>query len=251
MSIFKQNSRFSVLAEDISIKEIKNNNKKPENRLKNEENSFKKTYNDKPYNSERNSLTNKYSKEQLERRAIEEQNRAKIEREKLAETLSIDKFPELFIKQNTTTNTSFMDKLKTQIDIKPTESDELNDEYKNLKPGWTSIKKDNLTNKLLIVSKPSLEYNFIKPEKTEQELCYDVLNALCDLHERRTTEYIDLYGYDNWEKTFRFQNYDYDWVDRLDEKYEEENKKMMEMEDDPDKSNYVTDSDRYNKYWEL
>jgi len=277
-NIFKQNSRFKSLTEDISTsKEInKNNNNKQknnkinetenrstieENTFKRQENTFKKSYNEKSYNRERNSLTNKYSKEQIERFALEDKNRKeeaeKLEKERLTQALSIDKFPELFVKNKTedttytttttttTTTTSFMDKLKASFDIKNDNLDPLNEEYINLKPGWTSIKKDKLTNNITIVIKPSL---YIKPEpESESEMAYEVLNALCDLHERRTDQYIEEYGYDTWDKTFRYQDYDYDWVDKLDQEYEAEMEKMMMEEDDPD---YITDPDRYNKYWE-
>ena len=132
--------------------------------------------------------------------------------------------PNTSIATTKTTTISFMDKLKGSVDINNDKQDPLNEEYINLKSGWTSIKKDKLTNNLIIVIKPSLyiETESESESESESEMGYEVLNALCDLHERRTAHYIEEYGYDTWEKTFRYPNYDYDCVDKLDEKYEAE-----------------------------
>lgn len=249
-NIFKTNSRFAILAEDISttIKETnqgnKNNNKKEdklkiqENSMKDKNNSFKKTNdNDR---EERKQLSNRYINEQNERRLIEEKNikqqAEKVKNEKLTESLSIDNFPELFskiqIKESSSTYTSFLDKLNASVNTKKNKNNNDNDhvideEYENLKPGWMIIKKDLLTRQTKMKMKPYLTSLDVKPEKSQQEISYDVLNALCELHENRTKKYIELYGYDNWEKTFIFTNYDYEWVDKLDEQYEEEIKSKL------------------------
>jgi len=64
----------------------------------------------------------------------------------------------------------------------------------------------------------------------ERKLCNDIINSLVLLHEKRTNEYIELWGYDEWEKNFRFPNYDYEYFNKLDELYEEE----LEMENEFD-----------------
>jgi hypothetical protein len=105
-NIFKQNSRFGTLAEEASLTKDpkKNNNKNNKNKInddrfkieedkgqentfksesnsfKSEGNSFKKSYDDRPqmnYNNgyQRNSLTNRESKETIERRALDEKLR--------------------------------------------------------------------------------------------------------------------------------------------------------------------------------
>jgi hypothetical protein len=68
--------------------------------------------------------------------------------------------------------------------------------------------------------------------KMEESNPYLVLEALCMLHERRTNQYIEDYGYEEYEKNFRFPNYDYDYFDKLDELEEEEEEE--EEEDDID-----------------
>jgi hypothetical protein len=38
-----------------------------------------------------------------------------------------------------------------------------------------------------------------------------------------------MWGYDNWEKMFRFPNYDYDYFKRLDEEDEEDEEDAAEI----------------------
>lgn len=294
-NIFKQNSRFGSLAEEASLtKDPKKNNNKnnknkinedrfkieedkpkdgegspknennsfknPVNSFKSEGNSFKKSYDDRPqmnYNNgyQRNSLTNRESKESIERRALEEKLRKeeadKIEEERLAKALSIDNFPTLGKKENKSTkepaNNSFLAKLKNSIenDKKQTEV-KIQEEKKKPKPGWAVISKDPLT------GRSKIEYGELpldkKPAKTENEMAYDVLCALCDLHERRTQEFIDLYGYDTWEKTFKSPNWreEEEYLERMDEEYEA----LMASDDDDDYNEEEDYTNENDKYWE-
>jgi len=282
-NIFKQNSRFGSLAEEASLtKDPKKNNNKnnknkinddrfkieedkgQENTFKSESNSFKKSYDDRPqmnYNNgyQRNSLTNRESKETIERRALDEKLRKeendRIEEERLVKALSIDNFPTLGKKENKNTNetnnNSFLAKLKNSIenDKKQAEIKEAEIKRENMlkpKPGWAVISKDTLT------GRSKIEYGDPvvpkKPEKTENEMAYDVLCALCDLHERRTQEFIDLYGYDTWERTFKSPNWreEEEYLERMDEEYEA----LMASDDEyeyDEEDDYTTEND---KYWE-
>jgi hypothetical protein len=282
-NIFKQNSRFGSLAEEASLtKDPKKNNNKnnknkinddrfkieedkgQENTFKSESNSFKKSYDDRPqmnYNNgyQRNSLTNRESKETIERRALDEKLRKeendRIEEERLVKALSIDNFPTLGKKENKNTNetnnNSFLAKLKNSIenDKKQAEIKEAEIKRENMlkpKPGWAVISKDPLT------GRSKIEYGDPvvpkKPEKTENEMAYDVLCALCDLHERRTQEFIDLYGYDTWERTFKSPNWreEEEYLERMDEEYEA----LMASDDEyeyDEEDDYTTEND---KYWE-
>lgn len=270
-NIFKKNSRFGALAEETStIKEIKKNNKKKDtinkinedmfkievNSFKSDNNSFRKSLDNRPktnYNNgyQRNSLTNRESNEVIEMRALEEklkkEHEEKIEQERVAKALSIDNFPTLGKKdsknKDETNNNSFLTKLKISI-----KNDKIEAKLKHVvkekpKSGWVVISRDLLT------GRNKIEYSEfmtpIKPEKTENEIAYDILYALCDLHERRTEEFIDLYGYDTWEKTFKTLNWEEEerYFDILDEEYEAQ---MTEDEEYEDKDEY-NDND---KYWE-
>ena len=276
-NIFKQNSRFGALAEEASVKDHKKNNNKNKNKInedkiKNEEdkgevnsfksdsNSFKRSFDDRRqmnYNNgyQRNSLTNRESKENIERRALEEKLRKeehdKIEAERVAKALSIDNFPTLGKKENKNTNetnnSSFLAKLKNSIENDKKQHEiKIEESKKNPKPkpGWVVISKDPLTGSNKIeYSEPHVNK---KHEKTENEMVYDVLCALCDLHERRKQEYIELYGYDTWEKTFKSPNWkeEEEYLERMDEEYEA---RMAEEDEDDYEEEDCTENDRY---WE-
>jgi hypothetical protein len=72
--------------------------------------------------------------------------------------------------------------------------------------------------------------NFVLNKQTNSKSEYAVLEALVNLHNKRTQEYIDMWGYETWEKLYRYQNYDYDYFDRLDEEYEEYEEQLEEDE---------------------
>ena len=91
----------------------------------------------------------------------------------------------------------------------------------HIKPGWVEIKRDAKTRKIVTSVNPVANSDNNVSTNSEN----NVLNALAYLYERRTNEYIELWGYDEWEKTFRFPNYDYNYFNNLDELYE----KKMEM----------------------
>ena len=248
---FKTNSRFNMLVHDTSISKVMKKNKKNElDKKKVEEksfrsddiNSFKRPSNDDNRN-QRNSLTNRYNKEQIDRISMEDkkkrEDKKKLDADKISHALSIENFPSLgkIHKDNTSTtvtnNTSFLAKLNTVIH----DDTKYNDD---LEPGWVSVTKDPLTGKTKMTHKPPYSPS-LKQVKGEIEMACDVLYGLCNLHEERTTEYINLYGYDIWEKNFRYYDYDYDWVDKLDEEYELEMDKLYQR----DKDDYISDQDLY------
>jgi hypothetical protein len=282
-NVFKQNSRFGSLADEASLTKDpkKNNNKNNKNKInedrfkveedkpkdgegspknetnsfKSENNSFKKSYDDRPqmnYNNgyQRNSMTNRESKETIERRALDEKIRKeehdKMESERLAKALCIDNFPTLGKKENNNTketNNNFLAKLKNSIENDKKQNEiKIKEDIKKPKPGWATISRDPLT------GRSKLEYGEsplkTKPEKTENEMAYDVLCALCDLHERRTKEYIDLHGYDNWERTFKSPNWEEEeaYLERMDDEYE------AQIASDDDE--YEDDINENDRYWE-
>jgi len=234
-NIFKSNSRFAILGEDNKEqkkKQIKDNNSKENNEF----NRFKRTQNDRPARN----YDNSYFKEQKERRLKEEQLQNELEKkareEKKQENLSINNFPELAVKkvnQSETQCIKYSEIVKTKTVNKP-QVETVDTEYEELKPGWCLIKKDKNTGKIITKYKETLTP---KPrEKTEQEIGLDIINALVKLYERQKEDYINMWGYDTWEKMYRFPNYDYEYFDKLDELYEE-------MENDNDANYY--DQDEY------
>ena len=114
-----------------------------------------------------------------------------------------------------------MEKLnKEGEEIKNTDKD-----LENLKPGWVLLKRDSVTGITIIKTHPKTYIEENKVEKSEHEIGMDIINALVEVHEKRTNEYIDNYGYDEWERMFKFP----DWRER--EAYLEEMEEMEEMEE--------------------
>ena len=145
----------------------------------------------------------------------------------------MESFPEL-VKINTSkiiSTTDFMKKLKSNVKVVEPVKHEV-------KPGWTELTLDSLTKQTImtssIVAKPLPIF--------EQDLVYEVFEGLANLHEKRTAEYIDRWGEDEWERMFLFQNYDYYYFEKLDEIYEKNN---PDSEDEYD--SFLEENDEYWK----
>jgi hypothetical protein len=149
------------------------------------------------------------------------EDRNKIDERRVKDTLSIENFPELVAPKsvtlkNTNIDKSFSEKLQSVVENKET-VDSIETDYKNLRQGWSLMKKEN--NKITIKSKDLFSAIQNKPE---DGLANEVLDTLVELHENRTHNYIEMWGYEEWEKIFEFPNYDYSYFDKLDELYYEE-----------------------------
>ncbi len=90
----------------------------------------------------------------------------------------------------------------------------------------------------------------------EQQMAYEVLNGLCDIYERRTAMYIERYGYDAWERTFKFEGWEEEeaYNQKLDDDYEawlekEEEREQEEEEKKEREEEYLANNDRYTNYW--
>jgi hypothetical protein len=225
--MFKDNSRFASL-----IEEKPKNNKKTDN---NKKSSIENKKNEEPKNNEFNLFKNNEHRDNYsfkknydnindEReeyiKKIEE-NRKKEEEEKKKNALDIESFPVLYditkqkiveIEEN---KMNFIEKIgKQNIEEKKTPEKSI------LKKGWNEMKFNKKTNQVIIIS--NIEKKPVKDE-LELDLFYDVLDHLVYLHEKRTDEYIENWGYDEWENTFKFSNYDYYYFDKLDELWQENN----------------------------
>jgi hypothetical protein len=249
-NIFKTNSRFAALIDDKIIdtnlkknkKKVNNEEKTSENnKIKDDDKLFKQKYNTTPHrhDNKNNNFINKYSKENHEIIQKEKQlNENKKKDEILLKSIAIENFPDLVktVKKeepNEKLNISFIEKLNTEVAKKTNEKED--NDFVNLQPGWCLIKKDKMTNKTIM--KIKLIQNF-----ENKNLC----DVLCDLHEKRTAEYIEMWGYDAWEKNFRSPTWDYEYFNKLDQEYEQETEKLGETEED---NEYITDYDKHNNYW--
>jgi len=258
-NIFKSNSRFAVLSDDFKeekketkVKSDSNSNSFKSNintdsnsfksniNINSDSNSFKSNSDSNSFKSNFSDRNKNYYNDNLKKK-LEEDERIK------AESLAPENFPE-FIKLKTTTNISnsisFLDKLKKITEEK--EDIIIDLEYKNLKPGWILIKHDISTGETTIKSKHIPLEQSSPIEKTDNEIAFEAIDALVKLHHKRTDEYIDLYGYDTWEKMFLFPNHDYEYFDKLDEIYYEELEKEQQLQNMINmQNNFSTERDIY------
>ena len=72
-------------------------------------------------------------------------------------------------------------------------------------------------------------FSIIKFKEVEVNEAEEIIEALSFLHEKRTEEYIELWGEEEWERMFIFPNHDYEYFDKLDEAYEIEQNKINEQ----------------------
>jgi len=273
-NIFKANSRFSALLDDKNDskkdkgkdkesknkeKESKNKDKESKNKekeSKNKDNDKQDTFNsfkssekkDPPFSSyheneserqryklertrEQKDFKKKQEQEKLEQEKLEQE---KLEQEK-QELLNINNFPELIsvAKKEVNNNVSYVNILKKEQEIKESCIDP---DLVNLDPGCLLIKKDRETGNII------MKYGigtvlYEEPTKSEEEIRLDIYNSLVELHEKRTEEYIELNGYDIWEKMFKYP----DWEEREAYLYEIDD---SSDEDDNDSENH----DDYDDY---
>ena len=231
-NIFKSNNRFAVLNEDFSENTAKNKKRNEIENSKYNNNSNNYNYNYK--NNNKNELKEKS-------KIIKEQH------------FSIESFPMLPPKVKTleskklNSSMNYLEKMKTSVDEEKNEL-MVDTEYENLDPGCLLIKRDPLNNKIIHKYKKG---NYTDEKYLEKDLSKElsndlinnnrIINTLVELYDKRTEEYIELWGYDDWEKNFRFPNHDYEYFDKLDEAYEIEQNKINEQY-----SNYDSYGENYD-----
>jgi len=205
------NSRFSVLIENKNKypknKELKENYKKNKELKEN----YKKNKESKEDNKQNKELKENYKK-----------NKELKESNTNANSIIIQEhnFPEFTTNKSTinknVSTLSYLNKL--QIIKLTTEDTDI------LKPGWIKFEKNKLTKEVKITHGKQSYISDEEREITPEE----VIDNLVYLHEKRKYDYIKLWGEEDYNKTFRFLNYDYDYFDNLDMKYEIEMDKLNE-----------------------
>jgi len=221
---FKTNSRFSALIEgsdDLNKEKEQKNNKQQKN--DGEEREF--------------SCFRPLDEAEKERRRLKREAQfncqKKIEEQEKNKPLIMDtnNFPELLLdsKEDNIIDKpeSYLEKLKHKdISINVVDPD-----LDHLKKGWVLLKRNHLTGKSIIKKHPTkdiieveedveVEENIEVEEEKKNEWQLELLDSLIKLHEKRREEYIDKYGYEEWERMFKFPNW------REEEAYVE----MMEQE---------------------
>ena len=76
-----------------------------------------------------------------------------------------------------------------------------------------------------------------------------IMGRLAEMYETWKEYYIETWGYEDYERNYRFPNYDYEYFDKLDELYE----KMLEEEEEKERDKeaeeeFTTDGPEYEEY---
>lgn len=239
MSIFKSNERFGLLIDDIPDK--KNKTKKENNSKTDTFNSFKSEkirddrFHFRPFDEKDRERHREKRNEVIKiQKEFEKREKERIE----YESLKIENFPDLLVKpkekDNLINTSSYIETLKKEKEKEKT----IDVDLEKIKLGWVLLKLDKLTGKTIIKKNDNIEKS---EDKSEEKLAIEVLNKLVELHEKRTNEYIDNYGYEEWEKMFKTKN----WIE--DEVYFEKMAyENYESEDDYD-YDYDYEYDEYDE----
>ena len=217
-NLFKSNSRFSALADEADNK--KDNNKKNNDKQNNDKQNNDKQK-DNYFKQEKES--NSRFKGAFENVEFKEKEKER-ERERPRNQFQKQIVPEVIIKVE--------EKPVINVDDFATSLTKSNKAIKEDKKPILSFAEKASRNynigetiKFAHIEKPKQKP--LTDEETqnkikEQQMAYDVLNGLCDLYERRTAMYIERYGYDAWERTFKFEGWEEEeaYNQKLDDDYD-------------------------------
>jgi hypothetical protein len=140
----------------------------------------------------------------------------KKEQFKITDISNLSDFPKIIVsnnKMNKSVNkkkqdTSFVDIVKKNNPMT------VDNSLQYVKPGWVSISKDVKTNKIIYHEGASLS-----DRNKDENNCESLLNSLVVLYNNRKSQYIKMWGKDEYEKMFQIPNYDYEYFDKLDNEY--------------------------------
>lgn len=233
---FNNNSRFASLIEN-KLATTNSANKKKDKKKSNNDNSQRR--------DDINSKEDPFEGNSDKKKNNDKPSGPKEKLVKIANPLSIEHFPEMIniknplitnhdINIDSIKNIRFSEKVKSRAHDK-TKDINVDMDYQNLAPGWTVIKKAPDNGRIIMKTKETVKSTV----PSENELALNVLDTLVELNNTRRTEYIEKWGYDLWEKMYRFPNYDYDYFDKLDEL------NYFSDEETDDTDGYAYDDDYY------
>jgi hypothetical protein len=75
---------------------------------------------------------------------------------------------------------------------------------------------------------------------------YEIMSKQVELYETWKANYIAQYGEYYYERYYRFPNYDYEYFDKLDEKYEAELEELERLEQEKERDQYI----EYNTHYD-
>ena len=177
-------NRFMCLLEPDNRRQNSNNNNSNSNNRYNNNNNSNNRYNN---NNKDNDEINNFRKKEIEQQKIQKNE---------------GNFPSLIvnpIKSNEPTNMINYDSIVKNKEKVPI----IKEQIKKLKNGWIELNKEQIK----------------KETKKETEYLY-FLDCMSNLYEIQKIEKIEILGEEIFEANYRFQNYDYRYFDKLDDKYE-------------------------------
>ena len=242
-NLFKNNSRFASLAEE----EPENKTKKDNNKNKVEEKNTRFNFDD-AFEKDSNMFRNDFGNQR--QRDDRRDDRQRVQRcdfgnrKPEVKNESVKKAPEIILTENDFPSTITISSSTPSTEVKKphimtfAERASLNctigETIKLVKPVESKCKK----------------------EYSEKQMAMEVLDALCDLHERETARHIERYGYDAWERKFKFECWEEEeaYNQKLDDDYnkwleKEEEKEIQEEEEREREEEYLANNDRFVNYW--
>jgi len=240
-NLFKSNSRFAALADETEDKKKDNNSKKKDNDNKQKNNNLD------------NRLKEKETNIRFNDAFVSKEIEAPRERNQFRKPIALKVEPAIVVKPviNVDDFTTSLSKSTTAIqkEKKPT-----------LSFAEKALHNCNIGEiiKFSHIEKPKpkpLTDEEMQNKIKEQQMAYNVLNGLCDLYEKRTSNYIERYGYYVCERTFKFQGWEEEEVynqkleDDYDEWLEKEEEKEHKQEEEKEREEYLANNDRYVNYW--
>jgi len=235
MSAFKSSNRFSFLDENEN--ENKSESIKPPER--------EREYFDKPnYKSYNDSHRQSYNQ-------FKNYNNEPVVVIKKDFEIKEEEFPDLASPVNKNT-TSFASLLKKEKEKEKEQEQDIIIEKIIVPPGWSYYKyikcdlfgRNKTEESEINKFKASKCVEKIEPIIQQKILLNEaekIIKRLSLLHDKRTNEYKESWGEDEWERMFICPNYDYEYFDKLDEEYEKEQAKIYEQY-------YYNDSEDYDNY---
>ena len=244
MSSINNNNRFNLLLKDTISNT--NTNTSAKNTSRNHASSSSTSSSNNSFGfSSKVSVDSDYKTNRFVSKHVNEERNKKQKEEKFIKSLdSLTEFPELQIKKKDTDTShnshnsdnknkpNFLDiinvknmknvtipnnEINDEEIFDENENDNDNDNDKIVPPGCLCIQYDKLTKQEIWSYGDNIS---ISKETNLEDEPVVVFQRLIDLYRVRKHEYINRWGIDEYDKMFMFQNYDYDYFDKLDEETE-------------------------------
>lgn len=251
-NLFKNNSRFASLADEEPEDKIKKGNnklQKDNNKNKVEEKNSRFNFDDA---SEKDSNMFKNDFGNHRQRDDRRDDRQRVQRSDFGnrkpevKNMQVKKEPEIILTENDFPST-------ITISTSTTPSREVKKTHIMTFAERAAL---NCTiGETIKLIKPVESYKCEK-EYSEKQMAMEVLDALCDLHERETARQIEQYGYDAWERMNKFEGWEEEeaYNQKLDDDYnkwleKEEERERKEEEEREREEEYLANNDRFVNYW--